>query len=387
MKPKFFNRLMFPIQESGGKVIGFGGRTLTDSVPKYLNSPETDLFKKRYVLYGLHQFRSLKCDHVFVVEGYMDVISLHSQGITNAVACLGTAFTVHHWHLIKKFVRRVTFCFDGDRAGKDAAWKSLLSILPAIDPVFKVSFLFLPDQQDPDSFVQQSGREAFLSLADQAQSWVAFFLATLQKEHSLATVDGRAAFLQQSKIYTDMIQNEYLKSTLGHEVRRLAELPVDADQPIIPERAQNAHEPIRRSAQRIIALLGAKDVNDYEHYACLDAVVHEPLLNVVNDWIKSLNADPSLSGAQLLSSYQGDPRFVACVQIIETSPSVYSFQRLKFELLGLKCELLECLIREKMGHHQGTLEHDDRSFLKSMIMNKKQMQAERLKIQSELYDE
>ena len=133
---------MFPIQESGGKVIGFGGRTLTDSVPKYLNSPETDLFKKRYVLYGLHQFRSLKCDHVFVVEGYMDVISLHSQGITNAVACLGTAFTVHHWHLIKKFVRRVTFCFDGDRAGKDAAWKSLCRFCPPLTLFLKFHFFF-----------------------------------------------------------------------------------------------------------------------------------------------------------------------------------------------------------------------------------------------------
>src|SRR3954468_11690868 len=161
---RFRNRVMFPILDARGNVIGFGGRVIGKGEPKYLNSPETPLFEKGRELYGLYQARRAIRDanQVIVVEGYMDVVALAQHGVENAVATLGTATTPFHLAKLMKLADNVAFCFDGDAAGRKAAWRALEIALPVLADGKLVSFLFLPTEDDPDTFVRREGKEAFL---------------------------------------------------------------------------------------------------------------------------------------------------------------------------------------------------------------------------------
>lgn len=166
----FRDRLMFPIRDKRGRVIGFGGRVIGEGTPKYLNSPETRLFHKGRELYGLYEARQSqdRLNRVLIVEGYMDVVGLAEQGISFAVACLGTATTPDHMHTLFRLTSTVTCCYDGDRAGRDAAWRALQSALPHLKDGVELNFVFLPDGEDPDSLVQKEGKEAFLHRLEQA---------------------------------------------------------------------------------------------------------------------------------------------------------------------------------------------------------------------------
>jgi len=155
--------VMFPIRDRRGRVIAFGGRVLVNEEPKYLNSPETPLFHKGSELYGLFEARKAAQDAgtALVVEGYMDVVALAQHGVDNAVATLGTAANQQHSELLFKTVPNIVFCFDGDRAGRAAAWRALTATLPCLQDGREAYFLFLPDGEDPDTVVQASGKEGF----------------------------------------------------------------------------------------------------------------------------------------------------------------------------------------------------------------------------------
>ena len=160
---RFRDRLMFPIRDSRGRVIAFGGRILDQGEPKYLNSPETALFHKGKELYGLYEWRRSRqsSKRLLIVEGYMDTVRLHQAGISYAVATLGTATTPDHLRRAFRLVSELVFCFDGDRAGRAAAWRALQNVLPQVREGREIRFLFLPDGEDPDSLVGAEGREAF----------------------------------------------------------------------------------------------------------------------------------------------------------------------------------------------------------------------------------
>ena len=191
---KFRDRIMFPIRDGQGRTIGFGGRVLGDGKPKYLNSPETPVFHKGRELYGLWEWRQSreKSTNLFVVEGYMDVIALAQHGVNNAVATLGTATTEEHAVKLFRQVDEVVFCFDGDQAGLRAAWRALENTLPALEDGKQARFLFLPDGEDPDTLVRQSGREGFLALAAKAPALSQYLFDHLSEGLDLDTVDGRA---------------------------------------------------------------------------------------------------------------------------------------------------------------------------------------------------
>lgn len=204
---RFRERLMFPIQDRRGRIIGFGGRTLGNDEPKYLNSPETPLFQKGHELFGLYQalqhHTTLK--RLILVEGYMDVIALHQAGITEAVATLGTATTVHHLQRIFRYTTHIIFCFDGDEAGRTAAWRALTVILPLMQDHFNVRFMFLPEGDDPDTFVNREGKNAFDQASQNALSFSQFFFQTLQKDADLSTLDGRVAYVKKAtQLLNDM---------------------------------------------------------------------------------------------------------------------------------------------------------------------------------------
>src|SRR5271154_4090685 len=191
---RFRDRLMFPIRDSRGRVIGFGGRIIDQGEPKYLNSPETPLFHKGRELYGLYEARQARADfkRLMIVEGYMDVVRLHQAGITYAVATLGTATTQEHLNKIFRTTSEVVFCFDGDRAGRQAAWRALENSLPLAQDGRELKFMFLPDGHDPDSLVAAEGAGAFEARLGSALPLSEYLVQQLITGVDLDHVDGRA---------------------------------------------------------------------------------------------------------------------------------------------------------------------------------------------------
>ncbi len=218
---RFRGRVMFPIRDHRGRIVGFGGRIIGDGEPKYLNSPETPVFHKGSELYGLHRAReSIRdLDHAIVVEGYMDVVALAQHGIGNAVATLGTATTGQHLHRLFRLSPHVVFCFDGDRAGRDAARKALNVALTEMHGGRQVSFLFLPEGRDPDDFVRESGAEAFRRAAREARPLDVFLFEQLAEQTDLSRHDGRARIVELARPLLSQVPpgpyKEILKKRLG----------------------------------------------------------------------------------------------------------------------------------------------------------------------------
>jgi DNA primase len=193
-RDRFRDRIMFPIRDRRGRVIGFGGRLLGDGKPKYLNSPETPLFHKGRELYGLFEAQKAnrKLESILVVEGYMDVIALAQFGVTNVVATLGTATTADHLQLLSRTAPELVFCFDGDRAGRAAAWKALETALPSATGRQSIRFLFLPEGEDPDTLIRSEGVDAFRARMQGAQPLSEFLFEQLSSQVDMTSIDGRA---------------------------------------------------------------------------------------------------------------------------------------------------------------------------------------------------
>ena len=198
---RFRDRIMFPIVNVRSQVLGFGGRVLDKGEPKYLNSPETPLFEKGRELYGLYQAqKAIRAgQRVLVVEGYMDVVALAQHGVEYAVATLGTATTPYHVQKLLRLTEHIVFCFDGDRAGRGAAWRALENALPYLQDGKRISFLFLPDGHDPDSFIREFGRDAFEQRIQEAMPLSSYLLREISAELDLRTQEGRGQLLQRAK--------------------------------------------------------------------------------------------------------------------------------------------------------------------------------------------
>jgi len=221
---RFRDRVMFPILNARAAVIGFGGRVLADGEPKYLNSPETALFSKGRELYGLAQAREAirAAGRVLVVEGYMDVLALAQFGIGYAVATLGTATTPVHVAKLLRLADELVFCFDGDAAGRKAAWRALEVCLPLASDARPVRFLFLPDGEDPDSYVRRRGQEGFERLVREAGTLSGFLLGELRAPSELASAEGRSRLLVAAKPHLKAIAAPALRLQLVKEVAALA---------------------------------------------------------------------------------------------------------------------------------------------------------------------
>jgi len=222
----FRDRLMFPIRNIRGQCIAFGGRTLGDGEPKYLNSPETKTYSKSNELFGLFEAREInkKLDSLIVVEGYMDVIALHQNGVRNAVASLGTAITAKHVSKLMRYAKNIYVAFDGDLAGRKAAWKAVENALPILREDVKIGFIFLEDGHDPDSYINEKGKEAFLKLIDNSISFSKFFLARIKKVDDLETIEGRSKAAKFAIPLVSSINNETLKQAYIEEIASICRL-------------------------------------------------------------------------------------------------------------------------------------------------------------------
>ena len=231
---RFRDRVMFPIHDSRGRVIGFGGRVIDQGEPKYLNSPETAVFSKGRELYGLFLARDAihKSGKVVVVEGYMDVVALAQHGVDYAVATLGTSTTPVHAQKLFRMADTVVFCFDGDAAGRKAAWRALENTLPVLLDGKNARFLFLPDGEDPDDYIRKRGRTDFERAADAAVPLSEFLLRELKSRHPPVSAEGRAAFLAAARPLVGTITAPLLGALMRRQIAEIADLPEDELPPI-----------------------------------------------------------------------------------------------------------------------------------------------------------
>jgi DNA primase len=286
---RFRDRVMFPILNQRGIVVGFGGRVLEgDDGPKYLNSPETPVFEKGRELYGLPQARDAirGAGRVVVVEGYMDVVMLAQHGVENAVATLGTATTLVHVQKLLRQAEEVVFCFDGDAAGRRAAWHALEVSLEALSDRKTVRFLFLPAEHDPDSFVRERGAEAFEREVKQAEPLSSFLLATLRGRTDLATLEGRSRLIADAKPLVKRIAATALRVQLVKALAEAASMaPVETARLLevrdgaithwgrpAPQRADRTAVAIDGRVERELTacLLAAPELARELDFACLD---------------------------------------------------------------------------------------------------------------------
>ncbi|MDD5179798.1 MAG: DNA primase [Gallionellaceae bacterium] len=314
---RFRDRIMFPIANVRGQVIGFGGRVLDKGEPKYLNSPETPLFEKGRELYGLYQAqKSIRANRrVLVVEGYMDVVALAQHGIEYAVATLGTATTPYHVQKLLRLTDQVVFCFDGDAAGQKAAWRALENALPQLVDGKRIAFLFLPVEHDPDSFVREHGQEEFERLLDEALPLSGYLLRELSAQVDLKTQEGRSALLERAKPLLTAITAPATALLLRKEVAALAGITQTELEGLYAIKPVGA--PVRRAPQKVMRneLSGLRAL-----LRCMltrPELVHElpvgwnaegsdaATVAAVVEWLRG--CDFAVSTASIIQQFQGTP--------------------------------------------------------------------------------
>ena len=316
---RFRDRVMFPIRDTRGRVIGFGGRVLGDDSPKYLNSPETAVFHKGRELYGLYEARksNRKLDRLLVVEGYMDVVMLAEHNIRYAVATLGTATTAEHLERMFRQVPEVVFCFDGDRAGREAAWRALENALPVIGQGRQARFMFLPDGEDPDSLVRQEQQNGFEKRMANAVPLSTFFFDALAERVDLQSIDGYARLVEMARPLLVKMQTGVFKQEI---ISRLAERTSMTAQDLMRELAGGTgagharHQPqVRRSTKANQPSLVRIAITLLLHYPALAQQAGElPLLRELDrpgvgllvELLELLAERPHLTGAALLERWR-----------------------------------------------------------------------------------
>ena len=285
----FRDRLMFPIRDKRGRVIGFGGRVLGDGTPKYLNSPETRLFHKGRELYGLYEARQQeRVSQLLVVEGYMDVVMLSEHGIDFAVACLGTATTAEHMQTMFRFCPTIICCYDGDRAGRDAAWRALQSALPHLKDGVELKFVFLPDGEDPDSLVGKEGKDAFLLRLNDALPLSNYLFERLLADIDVSSDAGKSALWSKANEMISGIPSEFYREGLLDKLANLVGRPRTS--------------PTRSKSARIVANV-PQSTKITPMRRAIALLLQQPLLAKVMPVAPELN-DANIPGVQLLLSIQ-----------------------------------------------------------------------------------
>jgi DNA primase len=337
---RFRDRLMFPIRDSRGRVIGFGGRVIDQGEPKYMNSPETPLFHKGRELYGLYEARQARGDfkRLLIVEGYMDVVRLHQAGITYAVATLGTATTQEHLNKIFRITSEVVFCFDGDRAGRQAAWRALENALPLARDGRALKFMFLPEGHDPDTLVAEIGAERFEELLKGALPLSEYLVQQLLLDVDLEHVDGRAKlkalagplFARMPEgIYREMLA-ERVAARVGMPANTLKEFFAAGETKRAPQDAEL--QPRRRGrmsvgrgnllTQAITLVLhhpaAAGEIEDLESLDQVDV----PGVAVLKEMLGQAAATTSPSTGMLLERWRDRPEYVRLAELAMQDPLV-----------------------------------------------------------------
>jgi len=311
---RFRDRLMFPIHDRRGRVIGFGGRVFDDTTPKYLNSPETPIFHKGKELYGLYQVKEAHKDieRVLVVEGYMDVVALGQFEINYAVASLGTATTPDHIQLLFRQTSEVICCFDGDKAGRTAAWRALENALPAIQDGRTLRFMFLPDGEDPDSLVQKEGKAFFEKLVDQALPLSDFLFQHLLTQVDMTSSDSKSKLAQLAIPLLSKLPDSVFRQMMEMRLTTLLGIEKEGLQKLLPV-AQSVEK--KQTSQKITPMrLAISLLLQYPQMAYqLDEIpefreMQLPGLTLLNELLEICRVTPHLSTGMLLEHWRGLPQ-------------------------------------------------------------------------------
>jgi len=414
---RFRQRIMFPIRDRRGRTIGFGGRVLPDSQEnnhergakppaKYLNSPETPLFHKGQELYGIYEARQALRDipRLLVVEGYMDVVALSQFGIRYAVATLGTATTEEHLHKLFRLTKEVVFCFDGDRAGRDAAWRALNNALPVMREGRQIRFMFLPDGEDPDSFVRAKGKEGFESEILNSLTFSDFFFSWLGKQADTNSIDGRAQMVALARplitrlppgVFSHMMRNQ-LAQLSRIESRELEQLLVQTDtkpvgssmemDPPPPDNYQSRHSrpytkikninkqpltPVRTALMRVLyqpAL--AQDAGNPNRFRGLSIPGIELLVKI----LETIQSHPHLNSSAILERWRDSEHGPHLEKLVAWTPELDDSEALKMEFLGALARLDHLNIEQRydfllIRSNQGELSPDEKSELKELFVH------------------
>lgn len=335
---RFRDRVMFPIRDRRGRVIAFGGRILDQGEPKYLNSPETPIFHKGRELYGLYEARkaSTRLERILVVEGYMDVIALAQHGITNAVATLGTATTGEHLETLYRVVPSVVFCFDGDRAGRQAAWRALEHALPVLRDGLEAYFLFLPEGEDPDTLVRQLGREGFEKAVDGAMGLSDFLIQGLRERHNVLSHEGRAHLADDARKLIRELTPGFLREQLLTELARLLNLSPerlerhlgDANAAPLPEatprpqRAPARHQLHMTPVRLAIALLLIQPALATALEPVPELVTPDiPGSELLAELLETARSSPHLSTAAMIERFRERQEYPHLLKLLEWEPA------------------------------------------------------------------
>ena len=332
---RFRDRIVFPIRDTRGRVIGFGGRRLGDGQgPKYLNSPETPIFRKGEELYGLFEarkaVRSLK--RIIVVEGYMDVIALAQCGLPNAVATLGTASGEKHYQKLYRYVDEVVCCFDGDPAGRRAAWRALGNALPTLGEGRRLKFMFLPDGEDPDTLVRKQGAEDFAAQLDHATPAIEYLFDELQAGLDLNAIDDRAKLASLAMPYIDRVPAGALQELMRARVQELSGVQTARSAP--PEAAgfRTAGNVGRRRPPGLADKLLAMLVKRPELLRALPSGQAQAIIDgrgsgLFRDVVGYLAEHPDADAAQILGRWSGDRFYEELARLCEPRTTLLSAEQ------------------------------------------------------------
>lgn len=379
---KFRDRLMFPIHDRRGRVIAFGGRVIDpEDSPKYLNSPETPLFHKGRELYGLWQARQAnqKLERLIVVEGYMDVVALAQYGISQTVATLGTATTPEHAELLFRSAPDVYFCFDGDRAGRGAAWKALESVLPRLKDGRQAFFLFLPDGEDPDSLVRKEGVEGFNAQLHSATPLSEFFYAQLSSDVNLTSLDGKARLAERCKPLLAQIPDGAFGDLMRQRLTELTGVGASTS-------AAQVHVPTQRIGRATRSTPGQKPslirtaithlLQRPSFALALQtpyrfAALRQPGIDLLAELVLLVRERPDINTGALLEHFAGREEAVSLQKLaLQDLPGEEDDLRIEFldAIAQLDKQLLQQRIEELQQQlHAGQLSEDDKQELRELL--------------------
>jgi DNA primase len=378
---RYRHRVIFPIHDKKGRIIGFGGRALQkEDKPKYLNSPETPIFHKNRELYGLYQVlqHTSRPEKIIVVEGYMDVITLAQYGIPNAVATLGTATSSFHIQLLAQYTSHIVFCFDGDLAGQQAAQKALESLLPALDSALTASFIFLPEEHDPDSYVRAVGQSGFTHALTEAQPLDQYLISLMITDIDRSTVQGKNQLIHQAKPWLEKIPECPFKSLILQEVTRLTGLDISQLNPLFRSQQileQPSLQTIKRTPTRIAAALLIQYPEIYltltAEFPASDFKAHRLIAHLMT----LIQTQPHLSTAAIIERFRDTSAF-EIIQKLASFDTLVSLDTLKEELrdtlIFLRKQIQEKEIQTllKRAKEQG-LNEEERQKLQHLVKQKK----------------
>ena len=388
---RFRDRIMFPIRDPRGRVLGFGGRLLAAGEPKYLNSPETALFHKGQELYGLHEIRLTRTPlkRLVIVEGYMDVVRLHQAGIAFAVATLGTATTPEHLKRVFRLVSEVVFAFDGDRAGRAAAWRALQNVLPELREGREIRFLFMPEGDDPDSLVGREGSAAFDARLASAVPLSEYLATQLRDQADLSHADGRAKYVALARpLLAKIPRGVYLELLLGRIAQdvalsadRLREL-LRADLAAAPppeEHSAESRSPMERTPSRRMSArragvgrrgLVTQAIQTLLHFPATAAALSRPTwerlqdigeeelggITTLRDLLAALRERPGRTGSQLLEQWRERAEHRRLGEL-HAERLLLDAAQAEPELLGTIDRLITQVSAERQAHRYDQLLH------------------------------